>query len=319
MAIQQGADALEPDLVATADGVLVVRHENDISGTTDVASRPEFAGRRTRKRIDGQNLTGWFTEDFTWAELSTLRATERIPTIRPGNTRYSDEGILRFTDLLALLDASERRVALVAEIKHASYFDSIGLPLDELFAAEIAASGWGDDPRLTVEAFELTVLGRLRERGIRAPLVFLIEHSGAPADQLAAHGSRAMRYSEYLAPAELARLASAVDGISVSKQFLLRPAAAGADLVERAHGAGLTVYCWTLRAENAFLSPQHRIGNAPAAVRRLAWPSSGSCWPAASTACSPTSPTSRLRPARRWRGAGRRRTVTVVPLRIGGS
>ena len=260
LAIQLGADALEPDLVATADGVLVVRHENDISGTTDVASRPEFAGRRTRKRIDGQNLTGWFTEDFTWAELSTLRATERIPAIRPGNTRYADEGILRFTDLLALLDAAERKVALIAEIKHASYFDSIGLPLDELFAAEISASGWGDDPRLTVEAFEPTVLGKLRERGIRAPLVFLIEHNGTPADQ---RGSRAMRYPEYLASAELARLASAVDGISVSKQFLLCPGAAGADLVERAHGVGLRVYCWTLRAENAFLSPQHRIGNAP--------------------------------------------------------
>jgi glycerophosphoryl diester phosphodiesterase len=262
LAIQLGADAVEPDLVATADGVLVIRHENDISGTTDVASHPEFAGRRTRKRIDGANLTGWFTEDFTWAELRTLRATERIPAIRPRNTQYSAEGILRFTDLLDELDSADRAVGLVAEIKHASYFDSIGLPLDELFTAELAAAGWTDDSRLTVESFEQTVLGKLRERGIRAPLIFLIEAGGAPADQVAALGSKAMRYSEYLEPVALARLD--VDGISVAKQYLLRRGSAGADLVSRAHTAGLTVFCWTLRAENAFLLPRHRIGAAPA-------------------------------------------------------
>jgi glycerophosphoryl diester phosphodiesterase len=105
LAFAQGVDAVEPDLVATKDRVLVIRHENEISGTTDVASHPEFADRRTTREIDGVSLTGWFTEDFTWAELAMLNARERLPQVRPRNTEYPDEGILRLVDLMALLDA----------------------------------------------------------------------------------------------------------------------------------------------------------------------------------------------------------------------
>jgi glycerophosphoryl diester phosphodiesterase len=268
LAIALGADAVEPDLVATADRVLVIRHENEISTTTDVASRSEFAGLRTTKVVDGNTLTGWFTEDFTWEQLSTLRATERIPQLRPQNTAHVGSGILRFADLLRLLDNADRRVGLVAELKHATYFESIGLPLDELFAAELVESGWWGDSRLTVESFEETVLGALRKRGIRAPLVFLIESDGAPADQVAAGGADAMPYSAYLKSAELERLSHRVDGISVSKRLLLRPDEDGdvrgvTDLVDRAHAAGLTVYCWTLRAENAFLPSNLRHGTQP--------------------------------------------------------
>jgi glycerophosphoryl diester phosphodiesterase len=268
LAIALGADAVEPDLVATADRVLVIRHENEISTTTDVASRSEFAGLRTTKVVDGNTLTGWFTEDFTWEQLSTLRATERIPQLRPQNTKHVDSGILRFADLLRLLDNADRRVGLVAELKHATYFESMGLPLDELFAAELVESGWWGDSRLTVESFEETVLGALRKRGIRAPLVFLIESDGAPADQVAAGGADAMPYSAYLKSAELERLSHRVDGISVNKRLLLRPDEDGdvtcvTDLVDRAHAAGLTVYCWTLRAENAFLPPNLRRGIQP--------------------------------------------------------
>jgi glycerophosphoryl diester phosphodiesterase len=268
LAIALGADAVEPDLVATADRVLVIRHENEISTTTDVASRSEFAGLRTTKVVDGNTLTGWFTEDFTWEQLSTLRATERIPQLRPQNTKHVDSGILRFADLLRLLDNADRRVGLVAELKHATYFGSIGLLLDELFAAELVESGWWNDSRLTVESFEETVLGALRKRGIRAPLVFLIESDGAPADQVAASGADAMPYSAYLKSAELEQLSHRVDGISVNKRLLLRPDEDGdvrgvTDLVDRAHAAGLTVYCWTLRAENAFLPPNLRRGIQP--------------------------------------------------------
>jgi glycerophosphoryl diester phosphodiesterase len=268
LAIALGADAVEPDLVATADRVLVIRHENEISTTTDVASRSEFAGLRTTKVVDGNTLTGWFTEDFTWEQLSTLRATERIPHLRPQNTAHVGSGILRFADLLRLLDNADRRVGLVAELKHATYFESMGLPLDELFAAELVESGWWGDSRLTVESFEETVLGALRKRGIRAPLVFLIESDGAPADQVAASGAGAMPYSAYLRCAELERLSHRVDGISVNKRLLLRLDENGdvrgvTDLVDRAHAAGLTVYCWTLRAENAFLPPNLRRGVQP--------------------------------------------------------
>jgi glycerophosphoryl diester phosphodiesterase len=263
LAIEQGANAIEPDIVSTSDRVLVLRHENEISGTTDVAEHPEFAGRRTTKLVDGQELKGWFTEDFTWAELSTLRATERLPRLRTANRAFV-EPILRLADLLEILDAAGRPVGLVAEIKHASYFESIGLPLDELFAAELVAAGWTNDARLTVESFELTVLGKLRERGIGARLVFLLEASGSPADD----PSRA--YADYLTPDGLAALAAEVDGISVNKLLLLRSDVAGnaigvTDLVDRAHAAGLTIFCWTLRAENRFLAKNLRLGRSSAA------------------------------------------------------
>ena len=272
LAIEQGADAVEPDLVSTSDGVLVIRHENEISGTTDVASHPEFASRRTTKTIDGVSLTGWFTEDFTWTELSTLRARERLPKLRKANRAFEGEdGILRLSDLLELLNAADRRVGLVAEIKHASYFESIGLPLDELFAVELARAAWDSAglegrARLTVESFETGVLGKIRDRGIRARYVFLLEASGAPAD----HPERP--YADYLTSEGLAELAGGLklDGISVDKQLLLRAddvrrTNGVIDLVDRAHAAGLTIFCWTLRAENRFLPHDLRLGRSAAA------------------------------------------------------
>ena len=262
LALDLGADAVEPDIVATCDGVLVLRHENEISGTTDVAGRSEFADHRTTKVIDGQKLTGWFTEDFTWLELSTLRVRERLPKIR---TRSFDgeDGILRLIDLLDLLDERGGNVGMVAEIKHASYFESIGLPLDELFAAELSSAGWERDSRLTVECFETTVLGQIRDRGIEARFVFLLESAGSPADQVARHGKNAKLFSDYLTDAGLAELAASVDGMSVDKRMLLRTDTAGhvtgvTELVERAHAAGLLVFCWTLRAENNFLAKNLR-------------------------------------------------------------
>ena len=271
LAIEQGADAVEPDLVSTSDGVLVIRHENEISGTTDVASRSAFASRRTTKTIEGVSLTGWFTEDFTWTELSILRARERLPRLRKANRAFEGEdGILRLSDLLELLDAVGG-VGLVAEIKHASYFESIGLPLDELFAAELARAGWDSAglegcARLTVESFETGVLGKIRDRGIRARYVFLLEASGAPAD----HPERP--YADYLTAEGLAGLANGLglDGISVDKHLLLRADDARrtngvTDLVDRAHAAGLTIFCWTLRAENRFLPHDLRLGRSAAA------------------------------------------------------
>lgn len=262
LAIAQGADAVEPDLVASKDGVLVIRHENEISGTTDVASRTEFAGRRTTKTVDGARLTGWFTEDFTWAELSTLRAVERLPKVRPGNVEYDGlEGILRLTDLLALLDSAGRRVEMVAEIKHPTFYAAEGIDLDALLAAELTSAGWGDDDRLTVECFEETVLHGVRERGIRARIVLLVEANGAPADQVALHGDEAMLYEAYLSRAGLAALAGRVDGISLDKHILLRE---GSELVASAHEVGLVVFTWTLRAENRFLAKTLRSGRSSA-------------------------------------------------------
>lgn len=264
LAIDLGVDAIEPDIVATRDGVLVLRHENEISGTTDVASHPEFADRRATKRIDGATLTGWFTEDFTWDELATLRATERLPDLRQTSSTFDrTEPILRLRDLLDILDAGAARtgrpIALVAEIKHATYFASIGLPLDELVADELR--GWDDGGRIIVESFEQTVLGEVRARGVKGRFVYLVEARGSAPDLVARFGAKALPYSAQLTEAGLARLAREVDGVSVDKAMLLR--AGGADLVARAHAAGLHVFTWTLRPENRFLVPPHRMGKTP--------------------------------------------------------
>ena len=264
LALDLGADAVEPDIVATRDGVLVLRHENEISGTTDVEGHPEFADRRTTKVIDGKKRSGWFTEDFTWAELATLRVRERLPRFR-SRAFDGEQGILRLGDLIDLLDA-RGGVGLVAEIKHPSYFASIGLPLDELFAAELSAAGWGRDPRLTVECFETTVLSQIRDRGIEARYVFLLESAGAPADQVARYGKEGRPYSDYLTDAGLTGLAAEVDGISIDKRILLKADAGQVtgttDLVTRAHAVGLLVFCWTLRAENHFLAKNLRRAGA---------------------------------------------------------
>lgn len=270
LAIALGADAVEPDIVATRDGVLVLRHENEISGTTDVADRAEFAGRRTTKRIDGVTLHGWFTEDFTWAELSTLRARERIPQLRQSSSTFDGtEPILRLTDLLSLLDEATartgRRIGIVAEIKHATYFRSIGLPLEERVAAELSA--WDAGERITVECFEQSALTAVREAGVPGRMVYLLEARGSAPDLRARFGRRALPYAAQLTDAGLARLAREVDGVSVDKALLLADAGHGAaratDLVRRAHDRGLTVFTWTLRPENRFLHPAHRVGRSP--------------------------------------------------------
>ena len=267
---------MEPDIVASRDGVLVVRHENEISGTTDVASRPEFAERRTTKTVDGVRLIGWFTEDFTWAELQTLRCRERLPRLRSENTRFDGiEPILRLSQVLELIDDEGRsrgtKVAAVVQIKHAHYFLGIGHDLDELLIAELEAAGWADrEDQLIIESFELGVLDRLRAAGVKAQLVFLTESIGTPADEVAL-GTGARSWPWYRSDEGLDLLVGRVHGISVAKADLLafdgRGRKTGAtDLVQRAHERGLIVYTWTLRPENAYLNAAHtRAGGKGAA------------------------------------------------------
>ncbi|MDQ0576293.1 glycerophosphoryl diester phosphodiesterase [Agromyces albus] len=284
--------------------MLVLRHENEISGTTDVAKRPEFAAKRTTREVDGKPLTGWFTEDFTWAELSTLRARERLGAVRQSSSSFNGRyPIIRLRDLFALIDtaADEQRrlIRMVAEFKHASHFDALGLPLDELFAAELEAAGWGrGDERLIMESFESGLLDRLGARGIRGSRIFLIEVTGSPYDLVLAEGTRAARYDEFVTEAGLLALADRVDGVSVDKARLIgAPKAAaragpgsgaastaatdptgapvdrraahsalvGPELVDAAHSAGLEIFTWTLRPENRFLSKGFRRGTARAA------------------------------------------------------
>ncbi|CCE76442.1 glycerophosphodiester phosphodiesterase family protein [Clavibacter nebraskensis] len=277
----QGADAVEPDLVASSDGVLVIRHENELSGTTDVADRPEFADRRATRVVDGVERTGWFTEDMTWAEIRTLRCRERIPAARPDSATHDDqETVLSLPDLLRIIDQESARhgrpLGMVAEIKHATHFAALGMPLDELLARDLREHGWGDDAsRLTIESFERTALLAVRARGVAARLVYLLEGCGAAIDEVARHGDSAITFDEQLTDAGLAALAAEVDGISVGLERICPVAGFGSgsgagsgagsgsgsdggaapvsDLVRRAHDAGLSVFTWTLRPENAFL------------------------------------------------------------------
>ena len=261
LALAMGVDAVEPDVVATKDGVLIVRHENEISGTTDVAEHPEFADRRTTKRVDGATLTGWFTEDFTWDELATLRTRERLPEVRVSSASFDGgQAILRLREVLDLVREGSvehgREIGVVLEVKHATYFASVGLDLAPLIAAELREAGWADGALpLVIESFESTVLRQLRALGVPASYVYLIEAKGRPYDLAVAQGKRARTYPETVTPAGLDALVGEVDGISVDKKMLL---AEGNTIVADAHARGLSVFTWTCRPENAFLAPRFR-------------------------------------------------------------
>ncbi|MGA6126159.1 MULTISPECIES: glycerophosphodiester phosphodiesterase family protein [unclassified Microbacterium] len=256
LALASGVDAVEPDVVFTADRIAVVRHENEIGSTTDVADHPEFASRRTTKVVDGADLTGWFTEDFTWDELATLRCRERLPHLRPGSAA-SDRGqpILRLRELLDLVAAAPAEAGVVLEVKHATYFGSIGYDVAGLLADELRSAGWdvGERP-LVIESFEQRILQELRGRGIRARYIYLLEAEGSAWDLRAADGDDALTYADQLTPEGLDLLAGEVDGISLDKRIVLEHPS----VVANAHRRGLEVYVWTCRPENAFLDPLFR-------------------------------------------------------------
>ncbi|MGB4777371.1 glycerophosphodiester phosphodiesterase family protein [Microbacterium sp.] len=275
LALALGVDAVEPDIVFTADGVIVVRHENEIGTTTDVADRPEFADRRTTKTIDGAELTGWFTEDFTWDELATLRCRERLPQLRASSASFDGEQApLRLRDVLDLVRQASldqgREIGVVLEIKHATYFTGLGYDVAGAVAAELRDAGWADGQLpLYIESFEQSVLDAVRAQGVRGTYVYLLESAGRPYDLVATHGHRALTYREQAEPAGLDVLAGQVDGISVDKRMILAPDKLGratgpASVVADAHDRGLRVFTWTCRPENAFLVGQFRRGRVKA-------------------------------------------------------
>lgn len=272
IAIEQGADYIEPDLVVTRDGVLVARHENEIGGTTDVAGRAEFADRRTTKVIDGARVTGWFTEDFLLAELKTLRARERIPELRPGNTRLDGRlEIPTLEEILALVRAAEGQrevrarelglpppppIGVYPETKHPSYFTAAGLPMEEALVGALERYGYrGSEGRAFLQSFEvanLTALSRLT----RLPLVQLIESAGAPYDLVQSGDPRV--YADLVTPKGLEEIAAYAACIGPAKALVVPRAADGrlmepTSLVADSHAAGLKVHPWTFRAEPAFL------------------------------------------------------------------
>jgi glycerophosphoryl diester phosphodiesterase len=263
LAIEMGADYIEPDLVSTKDHVLVTRHENNIADTTDVAAHPEFASRRTTKTIDGNPMTGWFTEDFTLAELRTLRAKERLPDLRPANTAF--DGLYQVPTFQEVIDLAKRAgVGIYPETKHPTYFDSIGLSLEEPLLATLRANGLtGPRAKVFIQSFETANLRELRAR-TRLPLVQLIDATGRPYDFVVSGDPRT--YADLVTPAGLAEIATYADGIGPNKDLIIPRDSAGTlleptSLVRDAHREGLVVHPWTFRRENNFLPLDFRQGN----------------------------------------------------------
>ena len=268
-----GADYVEPDLVTTKDRVLVARHENEIGSTTDVEDHPGFADRRTTKAIDGIPVEGWFTEDFTLAELKTLRAEERIPDLRQENTLYDGRyEVPTFDEVLDLVaeesERTGRTVGVAPETKHPSYFDSIGLSMEEPLVEALHAAGLrGRRAPVVIQSFE-TGNRRQLDRLTRVDLVQLVAGSGAPYDRVAA-GS-AETYDDLLTDRGLLRVSRYADWIGPDKSRIVPLAADGSpaeptDLVDRAHDAGLRVVPYTFRNENEFLPVELRVGTEPTA------------------------------------------------------
>lgn len=263
LAIDQGADFIEPDLVPTKDDVLVARHENAISETTDVAQHPEFAARRTIKTIDGREQTDWFVEDFTLAELKTLRAKERLPKLRPGNTTY--DGKFEIPTLAEIIALAKRRsadtgrtIGIYPETKHPTYFASIGHPTDLPLVAQLQAAGWDSaSAPVFIQSFEVANLKRLH-KVTKIRLIQLTDGQGGPADHAAPS------YAAMLTPAGLKQVATYAYGIGPNKAQLWTGDAATSPVAD-AHAAGLRVHPWTYRAENVFVREPFRHGSDPGA------------------------------------------------------
>ena len=276
LAIRLGADVIEPDVVPTKDGVLVARHENEISGTTDIAAHPEFAARRTTKTIDGAPVTGWFTEDLTLAELRTLRAVERLPAVRQENTIYNGRyQVPTLDEVLALAKqmskTMDRTIAVAPETKHPTYFDGIGLSLEEPLLQDLREAKM-DKTRspIYLQSFEEANLRDLRRLGARVQLVQLTSSGPTtrPYDHVATGDPQT--YAQMTTPAGLREIAEYAQVVGPEKVQIFPRAAdqttgAATTLVTDAHAAGLKVVPYTVRAENQFLPAQYRTGADPTA------------------------------------------------------
>lgn len=278
-AIADGADFVEPDLVMTKDGVMVARHENEIGSTTDVADHPEFVARKTTKTIDDHAQTGWFTEDFTLAELKTLRARERLPQLR--STRYDGEFQIPTLDEIIDFVAAESAVVghpvgIIPEIKHGSYFRKLGLPMEDRLLATLAAYTYTLTAPVEIQSFEIANLKYLHDRlgGAQAHeqhpnirLLQLIDDAGQqPYDVLIAGGK--LGYGEMMTPAGLRQIATYADAIGPNINAIIPLTADGhlgqpTALVRDAHAAGLQLHPYTFRPENQFLAQDFWRGSNP--------------------------------------------------------
>lgn len=273
LAIEMGADFIEPDLVMTKDGALVARHENEISGTTDVAVK--FPGRRRTKTVDGKSTDGFFVEDFTLAEIKSLRARERLP--RRDHSFDGQFEIPTFDEILDLVSRRSRElgraVGVYPEVKHPTYHRSIGMALEPAVVRVLTARGWiGADAPVILQSFEPASLREYRALGVRARLILLYEDpSQRPYDHVVSGDPRT--YGDLASPLELRALASVIDGIGPSKRYILPAGPDGrllapTSLIRDAHAAGLFVHPYTFRSDPEYLAPDY-AGDPEAELRQF--------------------------------------------------
>lgn len=271
-AIADGADFIEPDLVMSRDGVMVARHENEIGGTTDVAAHPEFASRKTRKSVDGQSIEGWFTEDFTLAELKTLRACERLPQLR--GTAYDGQfQVVTLEEIIDFLAAQSstlgRQIGLIPEIKHPSYFQALGLGMEDKVLATLAAHAYTRRAPVIIQSFEIENLRYLRGRiGKDSNIKLLQLLAGGDYAKYPVPGSKGVTFTELMTPAGLRDVARYADAIGPEARSIIpldaeRRLGTPTALVRDAHAAGLQVQPYTFRPENQFLAADFHEGSEP--------------------------------------------------------
>lgn len=261
LAIDLGTDYIEPDLVSTKDGVLIARHENEISETTDVASRSEFAHLQTTKIIDGEVKTGWFTEDFTLAEIKTLKTKERIPQLRPANIIYN--GLWEIPTLQEIIDLAKnkssalgRTIGIYPETKYPTYFQSIGLALEDKLLATLEANDYqGVNAPVFIQSFEVANLQYLAKK-TDLPLVQLINSTGKPYDFIISDDVRT--YADLTTTSGLEQISKYAQAIGIHKDILVPRDSTGklqspTTLVHDAHAVDLQVHIWTFRNEDYFL------------------------------------------------------------------
>jgi glycerophosphoryl diester phosphodiesterase len=273
MAISQGADFIEPDVVSTSDHQLVARHDNWLADTSDVENHPEFAERKKTKTIDGVTRTDWFTEDFTLAELRRLRAEERIPALRPNNTVFNGlDQIPTVEEVVRLARAGN--VGVYPETKHPTYFDGLGLSLEEPLVALLNKYGFRDrSDKVFIQSFETANLRDLRTK-TKVRLIQLIDSAGAPYDFVAAGDRRT--YDDLVKPSGLRFIASYADAVGPNTSRIVPVDASGklgrpTTLIRDAHRLRLDVHTWTIRGENQQLPADFRQGdpNAPGYERAI--------------------------------------------------
>jgi glycerophosphoryl diester phosphodiesterase len=277
LAARMGADYVEPDLVSTKDGVLVARHEPEIGGTTDVAQHKEFADRKTTKMLDGVPVTGWFTTDFTLAELKTLRAVERLPQVRQRNTvydgRYQIPTFQEVIDLVKRLDKElHRDIGIYPETKHPTFFKNLGLSTDPKLVDALNRNGLNHPgAKVFVQSFEVANLKSLH-RQLRVPLIQLTEATGRPYDFTVAGDKRT--YADITSAAGLREVATYAQGVGPDKNQIIPRDATDhltkpTSLVKDAHAAHLKVHPYTFRPENVFLPADFRSSADPNAYGNL--------------------------------------------------